>query len=737
MKRPTYLESGQRKRFGRPAKRPLGAVEPAPDPAGYPDFELGTWRVRPALGRMTRADRIVALDAATLRCLLVLHSTPEQGVTRAVLAARVYDPGTPEEKLRRCLSFLRRLFAEDGSVRIENAPGDRFVLRTGPPVPGRTLRGGDGTTLSEPATAVDAWLERPRRRLLPMLAAATIVAATIVGMVYVLGGPGHALRHKVLASRAFAAEPGQKTQPSFSPDGRRVVYAWAQPGEAQAHLYVRAATGGEPQALTRGPGDDRYPTWSPGGGLIGFARFTGEGCELWTILADGSNARRVGDCAPDVIGPMAFSRDGRGLTFPNRTSALLASQLVALNLNTGALSGVTNPTAGMPGDSLPALSQNSRRLAFVRTRSPGAGDIALVERSAGGVERVTRDFAPIAGLTWEPDARTLLFASARSGPLALWSVSADGGTPAFVLGGDGDLRAPALSADGHQLLVERVHRTTRLASAALEGPARLAAPAALLDPVAWDRQVAWSADRSRFAFVSDRSGQTELWLGDARARTARQLTNEREEWLSAPRWTPDGRGLVVVAGSHGQSTLCLVDAGTGARRVLVKDPLAAHPAFSRDGTHLYYSTVTDNLRQVWRRNWPALDGAVQITDEGGAVAEESSDGRRLYFVRPDRVGLWSRDTAPGGDETLLTADLIVTQADNWFVSGIGAYFVARGPDGNWMLARYGEDTEAVSLLRPLPGLYPGSGLAPGPDGTSVVYAQETNVAVDLETIALE
>lgn len=737
MKRRSYLEAGQRMQFGRPVKRPLGDVEPAPDPAIYPDFDLGTWRVRPSLARMIRADRLVALDPPTLRCLLVLHSAPAGGVSRAMLAARVYGPGVPEERLRRCLSLLRRVFAEDGSVRLENAPGDCYLLVTGEPVPGRTLRGSDGSTLTEPITAVDAWLDRPKPRLVPLAAAAAIVAATIIGMVYVLGGPGHALRHHIVSVKPFATEPGQKTSPSFSPDGRQVVYSWAQPGEAQAHLYVRAVTGGAPRPLTSGPGSDRYPTWAPGGGLIGFARLTGEHCELWTILADGSNARRVGDCAADVIGPMAFSRDGRALTFPNRTSPLLASQLVALNLNTGALTGVTNPTAGMPGDSLPALSANSRRLAFLRTRSPGSGDIALVEKGAGGVERVTHDFLTIRSLVWEPDARTLLFASARSGPVALWSVPADGGTPTFVLGGDGEIAAPALSVDGHSLIAERTHRTARLATVVAGTGARTAEPAIVQDAGAWDRQARYSPDGRRLVFVSDRSGQDELWLADGTGATAHQLTHDRAEWMSTPRFTPDGTGIVVTAGSRGESALYLVDATSGARRQLTHEPLAAYPAFSRDGRHLYYSTVIDNVRQVVRRNWPALDGYTPITTEGAILAEESSDGKHLFFVRPDRIGLWSRDPAPGGDETLLTADMTVEQAQNWFVEGNGIYFVARGPDDGWMLARYGEDTEAVALLRPLRDVAPGSGLAPGAAPESVLYTEQTHVTVDLELVALE
>ena len=732
MKRPTYLEAGQRKRFGKTVKRPIGQVEPAPDPAGVPDFDLGTWRVRPSLSRMTRADRIVALDGPTLRCLLVLHEAPPEGVSRAMLAARVFDPGAPEEKLRRCLSLLRRVFGEDGSVRIENAPGDHYCLWTGPPVPGRARRGANGTSLTEPITAISAWTGRRQPWLLGVAAAAVIVVIFAGGLVFLLGGLGHSLRHEITALKAFAAEPGIKTSPSFAPDGRQVVYSWAAPGEAAAHLYVRASTGGAPHGLTSGPGDDRYPVWSPGGGLIAFVRLTEDRCELWTVLPDGTNARRVGDCATDVIGPLAFSRDGRALTFPNRTSPLLPSQLVSLNLNTGALTGVSNPTSGMPGDSLPALAANARRLVFLRTRSPGVADISMIETTAGGVARVTHDLAPVSGILWEPDSRTLMFASSRGGPSDLWTMPADGGVPRFLLGGDGDISSPALSADGHRLIFERAHRTTRLMSVALYPGARVAPATPLFDPVATDRDPSVSPDRRHVAFVSNRTGKAELWVADVDGHPAHQLTHERAQWLATPRWSADGTTLVVTVGTRGESDLYAVDAASGAWRRLTRDSTVAHPSFSRDGRQLYYSRLVHNLRQIWRCNWPSMDGAVQLTTDGGTSAIESTDRKRLYFVRPDRTGLWSRDLAPGGDELLVTADLTAADADNWFVSGNGVYFVTRRNNGAPGLAHYGEDTEAVMRLRDLPHLLANSGLSIGVDDETLLYAEETNVAIDLE-----
>ena len=265
----------------------------------------------------------------------------------------------------------------------------------------------------------------------------------------------------------------------------------------------------------------------------------------------------------------------------------------------------------------------------------------------------------------------------------------------------------------------------------------IAAPAPLSGAVATDREPRLSPDGRQVAFISNRSGHDELWIADVGTEHARMLTQERAEWMATPRWSADGKSIVVTIGAQGESDLHAIDATSGARRALTHETRAAYPSFSRDGRYLYYSSVVDNVRQLWRRNWPALDDALRITADGGSVAEESTDGKRLYFVRPDRSGLWLRDPTPGGDERLVAAELTVSDAGNWFVAGNGVYLVTRSADGRPTLARYGEDTEAVIRLRVLPQLYARSGLAPGIEPDSVLYADETNSAIDLEIAEIE
>ncbi|MBS0396006.1 MAG: PD40 domain-containing protein, partial [Proteobacteria bacterium] len=381
MKKPTFLDLGRRRQFGRPVRKPLGPLLPPPDPAGVADFDLATWRVRPALARMTRADRILALDPQTLAVLLILAERPEGGVNRDELTARVFGPGEDEDKrdkLRRCLSFLRRAFSEDGAVRIANAPGDCFVLELGAPLPERGLRPAGPDVLLDNPSGVENWLRRGKRRGLAIGIAIAVVAAITVGLVWISNRGQVVLSGSVVSVAPFAAEPGQKLSPSFSPDGRQLVYSWRQPDGTQK-LYVRAVAGGAPRALTRGGGDDGYPAWSPRGDLIAFQRRTESTCAVLTVPPAGGEMRLLGDCDFGGGGPMTWQRDGAALIYAHRTDWKLPTQIVSVSVSEARMVGVTNPVIGAPGDTRPALAPTGRRLALERARAPGAADLVLLE----------------------------------------------------------------------------------------------------------------------------------------------------------------------------------------------------------------------------------------------------------------------------------------------------------------------------------------------------------------------
>ncbi|MBI3963108.1 MAG: PD40 domain-containing protein, partial [Deinococcus sp.] len=57
--------------------------------------------------------------------------------------------------------------------------------------------------------------------------------------------------------------------------------AWSEP------------SGAEPIQLTRSPGDDQYPSWSPDGKLIAFESTRSGNSDIWVMAPDGSKLQKL------------------------------------------------------------------------------------------------------------------------------------------------------------------------------------------------------------------------------------------------------------------------------------------------------------------------------------------------------------------------------------------------------------------------------------------------------------
>ena len=92
----------------------------------------------------------------------------------------------------------------------------------------------------------------------------------------------------------------------------------------------------------------------------------------------------------------------------------------------------------------------------------------------------------------------------------------------------------------------------------------------LTDGIAHDMQPRFSPDGSRIVFVSDRSGDDNVWLLSPENGEARPLTTGVDATYLSPEWTPDGEYVVVSKGSpFGLDKIWLyhVDGGRGLEMV--------------------------------------------------------------------------------------------------------------------------------------------------------------------------
>ena len=83
------------------------------------------------------------------------------------------------------------------------------------------------------------------------------------------------------------------TQPAWSPDGSRIVFARFVDGSYE--IFTIGADGSAETRLTTSPVPDWTPIWSPDGSRITFARFVGGDWELFHMNVDGSGLTQVTD----------------------------------------------------------------------------------------------------------------------------------------------------------------------------------------------------------------------------------------------------------------------------------------------------------------------------------------------------------------------------------------------------------------------------------------------------------
>lgn len=190
------------------------------------------------------------------------------------------------------------------------------------------------------------------------------------------------------AARAVTlpADGSQDDNPSFSPDGSRIVFSRWEPSVTgdTARIAEAAATGGAATLLRVSGG---YPAWGP-------SRIAFEGAAVDTIAPDGSGAAAVPNTKLSNSGIPAWSWDGRLAVL--RVSDTLSIYLPA----TGAtirLPGLHPAVTGAPGL---AWSPDGTRLAFTGADASGLGDVWMVNADGTGLTRLTHGLGADGALAW-------------------------------------------------------------------------------------------------------------------------------------------------------------------------------------------------------------------------------------------------------------------------------------------------------------------------------------------------
>lgn len=450
----------------------------------------------------------------------------------------------------------------------------------------------------------------------------------------------------------LTAHPGMEVFAKFSPDGKWIAFTGQYDGDEQ--VYVIPATGGVPRQLTfypaKGPltprwgWDNQVYGWTKDGKRIIFKSLRDSWslpiARLYSVSVDGGPAEALpmpeagsGDYSPDGS-RIVYSPQSRDFRSEKRYSGGQANVLYIFDVNTNEAKRITEgprPTRDPMwiGDTI-----------YFDSDRDGHFNIYGYNVANGRTTQVTR--SKQWDVRWPSSDNQGQIVYEMEGELQVLDVKSGKTTPiSITVPDDGLARRPSrisaanniesyeLSPKGERALFSA--RGDIFTAPIEKGPTRNLTHSS----GAHDKWPSWSPDGSQIAFISDLSGEEELYVvAQDGSKPPQQITSGGTGMRYQPEWSADGKmlafgdkdGKIFVVTLADKKMTEIVDAPRGQIRDYVWSPSGNFLAFS-------FATNGNGFSQI--HIWSAADGKVhRVTDEMFNSFNPAWDpqGNYLYFI---------------------------------------------------------------------------------------------------------
>jgi tricorn protease len=562
--------------------------------------------------------------------------------------------------------------------------------------------------------------------------------------------------------------------PSFSPDGRWLAFSSNRMGNYD--VYVMPIDGGEPRQLTWHAGDDQVQGWLPDSRGIVFATARGThawGSPLHVASLDGS--------IPTPL-PMDMARAG----MVRQDGSMIAFNRLNMSATRKGYRGNNSTDVWVQDLGTKAIRQ-------------------LTDTNLEDFKEHVQDGQPM----WGADGM-IYFVSERSGIYNLWRIAAEGGAPQqFTRHESGGVKYPSISPDGGTIVYTQDYElwtvdvpsgTPRKVVVDVEfdpqdnlveyidvrNRAEGFAPAPGAEQVAVDsrgeiflvpadealgektqvtrspwreRHQQYSPDGTLLGYVSDESGDEEIWVYDVAAATKRRLTTHASQKTGFT-WSPDGARIAFV----GSNRLFEVDVASGRTTELGYNIAGGYSVYdySADGKWLVLGRSDEDQnpdiylfdiaarREVDVTRNPFRDAGAALTPDGRTLvfASNRDDGTNHLFAvsltrmvddpedplvrarlqQRTRADSAANDTAAAAAEIRVDGDGIERRARQLTTgsNAVGSFFLSR--DGRTVYFTSTDDDgpglfsiglDGRDRRRVVAGSFPG--ITPTPDRRFVFY----------------
>ena len=471
-------------------------------------------------------------------------------------------------------------------------------------------------------------------------------------------------------------------------NGQEIVFSYA------GDLYKAPLAGGEAQRLTSHIGYEMFARFSPDGKSIAFTGEYDGNREVYLIPSKGGEPQRLTytstngrDDLGDRMGPnnivMTWTRDGKGIVYRNRINDSFQGKLWTINKEGGMPEVMPLPEGGFC-----SYSPDGKKMAYNRVmrefrtwkyyKGGMADDIWIYDPSAKKVENITNNVSQDIIPMWIGDE--IYFISDRDMTMNLFVYNTKTKKTEKVTNyTDYDIKFP--SSDGNIIVYEQAgylhkfdpktrkstkisitlggdhvyarkemkHVEDHVTATSVSGDGKRVAVTARGEVFnvptekgvtknitrtsgANDRGAKFSPDGKYIAYISDKTGETEIWLQAENGEPV-QLTKNNDTYIRQLMWSPDSKKILYT---DRKNRIVEVDVASKNKRTIMQNPRGEFYGvnYSADSQWITYTKSANNeMGVVYVYNL--------LTKQEIAVTENwydssspvfSTDGKYLIFT---------------------------------------------------------------------------------------------------------
>ncbi len=493
----------------------------------------------------------------------------------------------------------------------------------------------------------------------------------------------------LFAGGAVAAEAEEARLLRFpATNGRDVVFTYA------GDLYRVPITGGEATRLTSHVGTEMFARFSPDGEQIAFTAQYDGNTEVYLMPKTGGEPERLTytatnsrDDLGDRMGPnnivMTWTRDGKNILYRNRISDGFSGKLWSVSME-----GDMPEQLPLPEGGFCSYSPDGKKLAYNRVmrefrtwkyyKGGMADDVWVYDPASQTVENVTNNVSQDIFPMWIGEEIFFISDRDRTMNLFVYNTSTKK-TEKVTNYSDYDIKFPStngevivyeqggyifkfdprtrkaekitvtLNGENRYARVEMKNVADKMTAASLSPDGKRVAVTARGEvfnvPVekgvtrnitrtsgANERGAKWSPDGKWIAYISDRTGETEVWL-QGEDGEPQQLTKGSDTYIRQVIWSPDSKTLLYT---DRKNRLVAVDVASKSKQTVMQNPNGepSGVAYSPDSKWLTYTKSAENDMSVVYVYNIASKKEYPVTERwySSSAPVFSTDGKYLIFT---------------------------------------------------------------------------------------------------------